>query len=127
MNIFDNRFVHMRSLDKSSLAVGSRSSDDDHIIPLCLETIRDNCAVLIFCPTKNWCEKLADSIAREFYRLSREVVVSGAAPVRQGDSSGLSSGFWCGIYFRRWLVVIWLTSARPASQLLPILSVKKRL
>ena len=36
---------------------------------LCYETVRDGCSVLLFCPSKNWCEKLADSIAREFYNL----------------------------------------------------------
>eukprot|EP00112_Aurelia_sp_Birch-Aquarium-sp1_P005663 Seg1644.12_Seg1644.13 transcript_id=Seg1644.12_Seg1644.13/GoldUCD/mRNA.D3Y31 product="DNA polymerase theta" protein_id=Seg1644.12_Seg1644.13/GoldUCD/D3Y31 len=37
--------------------------DEEHIIPLCLETIRDCHSVLIFCPTKQWCEKLAKTIA----------------------------------------------------------------
>ncbi|XP_030638851.1 DNA polymerase theta [Chanos chanos] len=41
--------------------------DDDHIVSLCFETVRDGHSVLLFCPAKNWCEKLADSIAREFY------------------------------------------------------------
>ncbi|MGH0149449.1 UNVERIFIED_CONTAM: hypothetical protein FKN15_061437 [Acipenser sinensis] len=43
--------------------------DDDHIVSLCYETIQDGRSVLLFCPSKNWCEKLADSIAREFYNL----------------------------------------------------------
>jgi len=50
-----------------------KSTDDGDMIPLCLETLTAGCSVLIFCPTKNWCEKLADSIAREFYRLLHEV------------------------------------------------------
>jgi len=49
------------------------AGDDGDVIPLCLETISAGCSVLVFCPTKNWCEKLADSIAREFYRLLHEV------------------------------------------------------
>lgn len=36
---------------------------------LCYETVKDGCSVLLFCPSKNWCEKLADCIAREFYNL----------------------------------------------------------
>ncbi|KAG7485315.1 DNA polymerase theta [Solea senegalensis] len=44
--------------------------DDDHIVSLCYETVREGHSVLLFCPSKNWCEKLADSIAREFYNLS---------------------------------------------------------
>ncbi|XP_029353156.1 DNA polymerase theta [Echeneis naucrates] len=43
--------------------------DDDHIVSLCYETVRGGHSVLLFCPSKNWCEKLADSIAREFYNL----------------------------------------------------------
>lgn len=27
--------------------------------------------MLVFCPTKNWCEKLADSVSKEFFRLGR--------------------------------------------------------
>jgi len=50
-----------------------KPGDDGDIIPLCLETVSAGCSVLVFCPTKNWCEKLADSIAREFYRLLHEV------------------------------------------------------
>uniref|UniRef100_A0A8C6XGQ5 DNA polymerase theta n=1 Tax=Naja naja TaxID=35670 RepID=A0A8C6XGQ5_NAJNA len=41
--------------------------DEDHVVTLCYETIQDGHSVLVFCPTKNWCEKLADIIAREFY------------------------------------------------------------
>ncbi|KAK2816995.1 hypothetical protein Q5P01_025186 [Channa striata] len=43
--------------------------DDEHIVSLCYETVREGHSVLLFCPSKNWCEKLADSIAREFYNL----------------------------------------------------------
>uniref|UniRef100_A0A4W6BP16 DNA polymerase theta n=1 Tax=Lates calcarifer TaxID=8187 RepID=A0A4W6BP16_LATCA len=52
--------------------------DDDHIVSLCYETVREGHSVLLFCPSKNWCEKLADSIAREFYNLRHND--------RQGDT-----------------------------------------
>ncbi|MBN3297943.1 DPOLQ polymerase, partial [Amia calva] len=45
--------------------------DADHIVSLCFETVQGGHSVLLFCPSKNWCEKLADSIAREFYNLRR--------------------------------------------------------
>ncbi|XP_061105385.1 LOW QUALITY PROTEIN: DNA polymerase theta [Conger conger] len=48
--------------------------DDDHIVSLCFETIQGGHSVLIFCPSKNWCEKLADSIAREFYNLQHRAL-----------------------------------------------------
>ncbi|XP_066455360.1 DNA polymerase theta [Eleutherodactylus coqui] len=43
--------------------------DEDHIVSLCYETVQGGHSILIFCPSKNWCEKLADTIAREFYNL----------------------------------------------------------
>uniref|UniRef100_A0A8C9G5T9 DNA polymerase theta n=1 Tax=Pavo cristatus TaxID=9049 RepID=A0A8C9G5T9_PAVCR len=45
--------------------------DEDHIVSLCYETVCDGHSVLLFCPSKNWCEKLADIIAREFYSLQQ--------------------------------------------------------
>lgn len=38
---------------------------------LCYETVCDGHSVLLFCPSKNWCEKLADIVAREFYSLQQ--------------------------------------------------------
>ncbi len=52
----------------------SWQGDDDHIIQLCLETIQDGCSVLIFCPTKNWCEKLAETIAKQFYTMCKNAM-----------------------------------------------------
>ena len=62
----------IRSLSVSTTVKG----DEDLIIPLCLETLADGCSVLIFCPTKNWCEKLAETIAREFWRINKEPCVN---------------------------------------------------
>ncbi|KAG8537930.1 hypothetical protein GDO81_023551, partial [Engystomops pustulosus] len=52
--------------------------DDDHIVSLCYETVRGGHAILIFCPSKNWCEKLADTIAREFYALYHRALQAAA-------------------------------------------------
>ncbi len=38
---------------------------------LCLETVLAGHSILIFCPTKNWCEKLAETVAKEFFNLGR--------------------------------------------------------
>ncbi|XP_036600001.1 DNA polymerase theta [Trichosurus vulpecula] len=46
--------------------------DEDHIVSLCYEIIRDGYSVLIFCPSKSWCEKLANMIAHEFYDLQHQ-------------------------------------------------------
>uniref|UniRef100_A0A672U7Z6 DNA polymerase theta n=1 Tax=Strigops habroptila TaxID=2489341 RepID=A0A672U7Z6_STRHB len=45
--------------------------DEDHVVSLCYETVCGGHSVLLFCPSKNWCEKLADIIAREFYSLQQ--------------------------------------------------------
>ncbi|XP_030272825.1 DNA polymerase theta isoform X3 [Sparus aurata] len=64
-NIYDKSLSVVRQFTPALHVKG----DDDHIVSLCYETVRDGCSVLLFCPSKNWCEKLADSIAREFYNL----------------------------------------------------------
>lgn len=43
--------------------------DVDNILQLCIETIGASHSVLIFCPTKKWCEKLAEQIATAFFKL----------------------------------------------------------
>jgi len=44
-------------------------TDADNILQLCTETISAGHSVLIFCPTKKWCEKLAEQIATAFFKL----------------------------------------------------------
>jgi len=63
----------LRTVPAGHSMTAGKPGDDGDVIPLCLETVCCGCSVLVFCPTKNWCEKVADSIAREFYRLTHEV------------------------------------------------------
>ncbi|XP_055889745.1 DNA polymerase theta-like [Biomphalaria glabrata] len=44
-------------------------NDQDHVVALCLETVTAGHAVLIFCPTKAWCENLCEAIARHFFQI----------------------------------------------------------
>ncbi|AWP05663.1 putative DNA polymerase theta isoform 3 [Scophthalmus maximus] len=64
-NIYDKSLSVVRQFTPALLIKG----DDDHIVSLCYETVSEGHSVLLFCPSKIWCEKLADSIAREFYNL----------------------------------------------------------
>ncbi|KAF7666225.1 hypothetical protein LDENG_00114630 [Lucifuga dentata] len=64
-NIYDKSLSLVRQFTPALPVKG----DDDHIVSLCFETVTEGHSVLLFCPSKNWCEKLADSIAREFYNL----------------------------------------------------------
>uniref|UniRef100_A0A182JNC4 DNA polymerase theta n=1 Tax=Anopheles christyi TaxID=43041 RepID=A0A182JNC4_9DIPT len=46
--------------------------DADHVTLLCLETILDGCAVIVFCPSKDWCEQLAVTLAGTLHTLRKE-------------------------------------------------------
>ena len=63
------------------------SGDEDHVIPLCKETITEGHSVLVFCPTKNWCEKLAENIAKHFAE------IGNLALKEQNSNTVQSSGF----------------------------------
>ncbi|XP_066555489.1 DNA polymerase theta [Amia ocellicauda] len=71
--IGDNIYDGSMTLVKEFKPVLQVKGDADHIVSLCFETVQGGHSVLLFCPSKNWCEKLADSIAREFYNLRRRV------------------------------------------------------
>uniref|UniRef100_A0A8C1QZ25 DNA polymerase theta n=1 Tax=Cyprinus carpio TaxID=7962 RepID=A0A8C1QZ25_CYPCA len=64
-NVYDGSMNLVRQFTPALPVKG----DDDHIVSLCFETVQDGHSALLFCPSKNWCEKLADSIGREFYNL----------------------------------------------------------
>lgn len=59
--------------------------DEDHVIPLCKETIVDGHSVLVFCPTKNWCEKLAETIAKHFAEI-------GDLALQEGNDKNVQGG-----------------------------------
>ncbi|KER31187.1 hypothetical protein T265_02512 [Opisthorchis viverrini] len=48
------------------------SVDEDGVFSLCLDTLLTGHGVLVFCPTKQWCEQLADSMAKHSYFLAKE-------------------------------------------------------
>ncbi|XP_061221386.1 DNA polymerase theta isoform X2 [Neopsephotus bourkii] len=74
-NIYDSSMNLVREFQPKLPLKG----DEDHVVSLCYETVCGGHSVLLFCPSKNWCEKLADIIAREFYSL------------QQAESSGKNS------------------------------------
>ncbi|XP_044010406.1 DNA polymerase theta [Aphidius gifuensis] len=50
----------------------NNDNDSDNIIQLCLETILEGHSVLIFCPTKNWTESLAQQLSSVISQLGRQ-------------------------------------------------------
>ncbi|XP_016332814.1 DNA polymerase theta-like [Sinocyclocheilus anshuiensis] len=73
-NVYDGSMNLVRQFTPALPVKG----DDDHIVSLCFETVQDGYSALLFCPSKNWCEKLADSIGREFYNLHHKEMQSGS-------------------------------------------------
>ena len=53
--LYDNSFNFVRQLEP----VINTQNDADNLVYLCLETILDGHSVLVFCPTKKWCETIA--------------------------------------------------------------------
>ena len=80
--IYDREGKKIRELSQSRMVSG----DDDHVLLLCQETVEEGHAVLMFCPTKSWCEKLAESVARHFFKL-------GSAKLNGGTGRENGKGF----------------------------------
>nr|XP_033330017.1 DNA polymerase theta isoform X2 [Megalopta genalis] len=85
-NIYDNKLCLIRTL----MPMPELTMDIDDIFHLCIETISDGHSVLIFCTTKNWCEKLAEQIAAAFYKLGRENTSLGTTLRQQLDATLIS-------------------------------------
>ncbi|TGZ76073.1 hypothetical protein CRM22_000012 [Opisthorchis felineus] len=47
------------------------SVDEDGVFSLCLDTLLTGHGVLVFCPTKQWCEQLADSMAKHIFTITQ--------------------------------------------------------
>ncbi|XP_069491929.1 DNA polymerase theta [Ambystoma mexicanum] len=74
--IYDSAMKQVREFHPALQAKG----DEDQIVSLCYETVSDGHSILIFCPSKNWCEKLVDTIAREFYNLHQRTLQQTEEP-----------------------------------------------
>ncbi|CAG7822735.1 unnamed protein product [Allacma fusca] len=68
--IYDSSLREIRPVHLDSLQL-QISNDPDGIIYLSLETVLNGHSVLIFCPTRAWCERLAEQVAREFFNIGK--------------------------------------------------------
>ncbi|XP_058462812.1 DNA polymerase theta isoform X2 [Malaya genurostris] len=67
--IYDNRGKLIRKLDTDLFKGIMR--DQDNIAQLCLETILEGCSVIVFCPSKDWCERLTLHLAEFIHTLQK--------------------------------------------------------
>ena len=65
--LYDTTFLKIRDFDQSQSVPG----DEDDILLACRETVAQGHSVLIFCPTKSWCENLASTLAGAQFLMSR--------------------------------------------------------
>ncbi|XP_055376820.1 DNA polymerase theta isoform X2 [Condylostylus longicornis] len=74
--IYDNKLELIRVIDHASLSIPEIPNDQDGIAFLCLETLLEGCSVIIFCPSKDWCENLSKNLSKtikEIYNSNTEL------------------------------------------------------
>lgn len=67
--IFDKDMALVRMLDTTNFA--PYQNDQDNVGQLCIETLLDGSAVIVFCPSKDWCESLSMHIASYIYKIGK--------------------------------------------------------
>lgn len=67
--IYDDSMDIVRSI--SSEEYSALENDQDNIGQLCMETILISASVIVFCPSKDWCESLALHVASSIYKLGK--------------------------------------------------------
>ncbi|RVE44014.1 hypothetical protein evm_011312 [Chilo suppressalis] len=64
-----NKFYNKNGEYLNIMHENSSNGESDSVLKLCLDTIKENCSVLIFCMTKNRCENLAQSLSSSFFKI----------------------------------------------------------
>ncbi|XP_039301076.1 DNA polymerase theta [Nilaparvata lugens] len=67
----DSVIYRAHDMDTKSMTLPQFDIKDDHgsIITLCIDAILSGHSALVFCPSKNWCESLAQQIASEICKM----------------------------------------------------------
>ncbi|KAH8407953.1 hypothetical protein KR222_005001, partial [Zaprionus bogoriensis] len=66
--IYDQQLHFLRDIS-SFCEVPVLANDGDHVAQLCIETLLEGCSVVVFCPSKDWCENLAVQLATAMHTL----------------------------------------------------------
>ncbi|XP_039491520.1 DNA polymerase theta [Drosophila santomea] len=67
--IFDNHLKCLRDVSKQREIRQELGNDSDDVALLCIETLLEGCSVIVFCPSKDWCENLAVQLATAMHSL----------------------------------------------------------
>lgn len=74
--IFDNKMNLLRTVSDKDYLVLSKK-DNDNIAQMCVETILDSGSVIVFCPSKDRCEKLSKNLSDAISQLMQRQTVIG--------------------------------------------------
>lgn len=70
--IYDRHMQPLRQLDAGPYATAALAArDQDGVGQLCVETLLEGCAVIVFCPSKDWCESLSTHVAGFIYAMGK--------------------------------------------------------
>lgn len=61
----------VRSISADNIDDYAGQNDQENVGQMCIETIAEGSAVIVFCPTKDWCESLSLHIAGLIYQLGK--------------------------------------------------------
>lgn len=67
--IYDSALKMLRQLDLEAFAPFGK--DPDGVGQLCVETMLEGCSVIVFCPSKDWCESLSTHVAGFVYAIGK--------------------------------------------------------
>ncbi|CAK1598557.1 unnamed protein product [Parnassius mnemosyne] len=85
--LYDKKGEYLKPIDMN---ICGTEKENESVLNICLDTIRDGCSVLIFCMTKNRCENLAQGIASSFYKLGTTENEIGSILRRQLKSESIA-------------------------------------
>lgn len=67
--IYDSELKIVRQMDVDKFA--QFGTDTDGVGQLCVETMLEGCSVIVFCPSKDWCESLSTHVAGYVYAIGK--------------------------------------------------------
>lgn len=73
-NIYDRDMKLLRKIDGKFREFFPK--DADEVCQLAMETIAENCQLIVFCPSKDWCEQLCTNLARGIHQMLKTEILN---------------------------------------------------